>query len=108
MQPVEDTDYDEDNYDEDYDEIQAAPSPDTGSSSASTSDDQYDQEDEDEQDDQLEHDDEETFPAPVFKIPSRTISAVEHPFLIMDLDKGLETFGPNPQFNSVSSGTHLV
>ncbi|PSS00793.1 RNA polymerase III transcription factor IIIC subunit-domain-containing protein, partial [Coniella lustricola] len=39
--------------------------------------------------------------APAFKIPSRTISAVEHPFLVMDVDKGLETFGPNPQFQSV-------
>jgi hypothetical protein len=41
--------------------------------------------------------------APAFKIPSRTIAAVEHPFLIQDLDKGLGTFGPNPQFQSVSS-----
>ncbi|KAF3770984.1 hypothetical protein M406DRAFT_226956, partial [Cryphonectria parasitica EP155] len=39
--------------------------------------------------------------APAFKIPSRTISAVEHPFLIMDVDKGLKTFGPNPQFQAV-------
>lgn len=43
--------------------------------------------------------------APAFKIPSRTISAVEHPFQIMDLDKGLETFGPTPQFASVSPKT---
>lgn len=41
--------------------------------------------------------------APAFKIPSRTIAAVEHPFLIQNLDKGLDTFGPNPQFQSVSS-----
>lgn len=40
--------------------------------------------------------------APAFKIPSRTISAVEHPFLVMDIEKGLETFGPNPQFQAVS------
>ncbi|KAK2602429.1 hypothetical protein N8I77_008961 [Diaporthe amygdali] len=39
--------------------------------------------------------------APAFKIPSRTIAAVEHPFLIQNLDKGLGTFGPNPQFQSV-------
>lgn len=39
--------------------------------------------------------------APAFKIPSRTIAAVEHPFLIQNLDKGLNTFGPNPQFQSV-------
>lgn len=41
--------------------------------------------------------------APAFKIPSRTIAAVEHPFLIHNLDKGLGTFGPNPQFQSVRS-----
>lgn len=41
--------------------------------------------------------------APAFKIPSRTIAAVEHPFLIQNLDKGLDTFGPNPQFQSVRS-----
>ncbi|KAG8159029.1 hypothetical protein KVR01_011472 [Diaporthe batatas] len=39
--------------------------------------------------------------APAFKIPSRTIAAVEHPFLIQNLDKGIETFGTNPQFQSV-------
>lgn len=39
--------------------------------------------------------------APAFKIPSRTIAAVEHPFLVKNLDKGIETFGSNPQFQSV-------
>lgn len=39
--------------------------------------------------------------APAFKIPSRTIAAVEHPCLVKDLDKGVDTFGPNPQFQSV-------
>lgn len=43
--------------------------------------------------------------APAFKISSRIISAVEHPFQIMDLDKGLDTFGPTPQFESVSPKT---
>lgn len=46
--------------------------------------------------------------APAFKIPSRTIAAVEHPFLIQNLDKGLDTFGPNPQFQSVRSHPFLL
>lgn len=122
MQPMEDVDdeggngqyednYDEnddENYDENDDDIPAAHNSDTGSSSASTSDDQYDQEDEDDQDDELGQDEEETPQAPSFKIPSRTIAAVEHPFLVMDLTKGLETFGPNPQYRSVSPEAHLI
>lgn len=41
--------------------------------------------------------------APAFKIPSRTIAAVEHPFMVKNVDKGIDTFGPNPQFESVRS-----
>lgn len=94
---------DGEDYEDDFDgdegdeERRAAPSRADGSSQGSSSDDQYDdQEDEDEPDVDVRPQ------APAFKIPSRTISAVEHPFLVMNIDKGLETFGPNPQFNAVS------
>lgn len=107
MAAIEDTDDEEnyqENYEENYEDFEAAPSPESGSSSNSISDEQdeqYDREQQVEQDRQDEQDEQRIPQAAAFKIPSRTISAVEHPFLIMDLDKGLETFGPNPQFPSV-------
>lgn len=58
------------------------------------------------QDDQ-EAEDEEPSVAPSFKIPSRTIAAVEHPFLLMNINNGLETFGPNAQYHSVSQTLRL-
>lgn len=111
MDPMEDTNIsnakDEENYGENSDGSDVAPSQDSGVSSASGSDGHYEQEGEDEQDDdqeqeEEEEEDEEQLQAPAYKIPSRTIAAVEHPFLVMDVDKGLDTFGPNPQFQSVS------
>lgn len=86
----------------DFDEAETPPSHGSGSSSSSPSvsseeEEPYDQNDQD----RAELDDEEVPQAPSFKIPSRTISAVEHPCMIKNLDKGVDTFGPNPQFQSV-------
>lgn len=113
MDPMEDTNVsnanDEEKYDENFDGSDAAPSQGSGSSSASGSGGHYEQEGEAEQDDDQEQEEDEEdeeeeqqLQAPAYKIPSRTIAAVEHPFLVMDVDKGLDTFGPNPQFQSVS------
>lgn len=49
-----------------------------------------------------EDDEEDDTQAPTFMVPSRTIAAVEHPFLIMNQASALESFGPTPQYNSVS------
>lgn len=68
-------------------------------------------EDEDRQDRQdrtEQEDDADIAAAPSFKIPSRTISAVEHPCIIKDLDKALATFGPNPQYQSVSASRQTL
>lgn len=105
MDPTEDTNVSVANndggYDENYDGNDTAPSQDFDSSSASGSDGHYEQDDDQEQEEE-EEEEEEQLQAPAYKIPSRTIAAVEHPFLIMDVDKGLDTFGPNPQYQSVS------
>lgn len=107
--------------DTDLEEIEAPLTPESPSSSSSISDEQEEQDDENDQDDQDEIDqddqdeqDEQDEPgehelpqAPSFKIPSRTISAVEHPCLIMNLDRGLDTFGSNPQFQSVRNTVHI-
>lgn len=75
----------------------------TYSSASSSSEEEEEEEEQYDRDDQARGDlDEEDIPqAPSFKIPSRTISAVEHPFMVKNLDKGLASFGPNPQFQSV-------
>lgn len=39
--------------------------------------------------------------APVFEVPSRNVVAIEHPGLVLNLDNGLRTFGPEPNFASV-------
>lgn len=103
MQAVEDSD---------LEETEAPPSQESDSATSSTEDEQDDGDEQDEEEDEEDEeedadneddeDDEEAPEAPSFKIPSRTIAAVEHPFLVMDVDKGVETFGPNPQFQSVS------
>ncbi|ROW02778.1 hypothetical protein VSDG_01884 [Cytospora chrysosperma] len=66
---------------DEFEETEAPPSPGSPSSSSVAS--------------------EEQPQAPAFKIPSRTIAAVEHPCLVKNIDKGIDTFGPNPQFQSV-------
>lgn len=92
----------------DFDEAETPPSQGPGSSSPSVSGEEEEQDDQDDAE-RAELDDEEIPQAPSFKIPSRTISAVEHPCIIKNLDKGLETFGPNPQFQSVrESHTSLL
>jgi len=40
--------------------------------------------------------------APQYQIPTRGITALEHPLIIKDLDKGLKTFGRKPDFDAVS------
>lgn len=87
------------------DEAEMLSSHGSGSSSSSVSDEEDEQFDRDEQDradlDGDDDEEDEILQAPSFKIPSRTISAVEHPCLIKNLDKAVDTFGPNPQFQSV-------
>ncbi|KAI1771854.1 hypothetical protein F4818DRAFT_192179 [Hypoxylon cercidicola] len=39
--------------------------------------------------------------APVFDVPDRKIVAIEHPCVVMNLDKGLSTFGPEPDFQKL-------
>ena len=40
--------------------------------------------------------------APVFDLPSRKVVAIEHPCVVLNLDKGLDVFGPSPEFHTVS------
>jgi hypothetical protein len=40
--------------------------------------------------------------ASAYKIPPRRLVAVEHPMIIKDVDKGIRTFGENPDYKSVS------
>lgn len=39
--------------------------------------------------------------APVYRIPTRTVSAIEHPMVIKDHDKAIKTFGSNFNFAAV-------
>ncbi|KAI0845549.1 RNA polymerase III transcription factor IIIC subunit-domain-containing protein [Daldinia vernicosa] len=39
--------------------------------------------------------------APIFEVPPRKIAAIEHPCVILNLDKGLATFGPDPDFQKL-------
>ena len=45
-----------------------------------------------------EEDDE---PVPCYDIPARRITSLEHPLIIKDLDKGLKTFGNQPDYGAV-------
>lgn len=117
MEPIEYTYYEETADEESANEVQvsqhhASSSPSNLSSdysSTSNSEDPDDGSDQDELDDDEEgglrndqdDEDEEAPQAPSFMIPSRTISAVEHPFLVMNVDKALDSFGPKPQYDSV-------
>lgn len=75
------------------------------SSEADESSDEDDDNSDDDGDDD-EYDDDEPREAPTFMIPSRTIAAVEHPFMVVNTDKALETFGVNPQYRSVRCKAH--
>lgn len=87
------------------DELAQDGSPSTSRSSEYTSGyDSESDEDDDEAEDSLDEqqDEEEDSQAPTFPVPSRTIAAVEHPFLVMNQANALESFGPTPQYSSVS------
>lgn len=46
--------------------------------------------------------------APIFEVPPRKIVAIEHPCVILNLDKGLATFGPDPDFQKVGKSTFIA
>ncbi|KAI0376549.1 hypothetical protein F5Y04DRAFT_209826 [Hypomontagnella monticulosa] len=54
--------------------------------------------DDDEGDEEFE---DEPLGAPIFEVPQRKIVAIEHPSVIVNLDKGLATFGPEPDFQKL-------
>lgn len=41
--------------------------------------------------------------APIFDVPDRKMVAIEHPCVVINLDKGLATFGPEPDFQKVGA-----
>ncbi|OTA94382.1 hypothetical protein M434DRAFT_30003 [Hypoxylon sp. CO27-5] len=43
--------------------------------------------------------------APSFDVPQRKIVAIEHPCVVLNLDKGLATFGQDPDFQKLLSDT---
>ncbi|XXH00461.1 hypothetical protein Hte_006806 [Hypoxylon texense] len=43
--------------------------------------------------------------APIFDVSDRKIVAIEHPCVVMNLDKGLATFGPEPDFQKLLVNT---
>ncbi|KAI1135230.1 hypothetical protein F5Y05DRAFT_186284 [Hypoxylon sp. FL0543] len=43
--------------------------------------------------------------APSFEVPQRKIVAIEHPCVVLNLDKGLSTFGQDPDFQKLLSDT---
>lgn len=47
------------------------------------------------------YDDNDQADAPIFEIPDRKIVAIEHPAVVVNLDKGLATFGPDPDFQKL-------
>ncbi|KAI1093982.1 hypothetical protein F5B19DRAFT_97272 [Rostrohypoxylon terebratum] len=49
--------------------------------------------------DQYENDDLED--APILDVPQRKIVAIEHPCVVINLDKGLDTFGVDPDFQKL-------
>lgn len=108
MEPVEYTYYEETADDDDDSANEAEVPPNQESSASSRSPSEYsssssseEHNDESDQDEDGNQEDEQETQAPSFAVPSRTIAAVEHPFLVMNVDKGLETFGNNPQYDSV-------
>ncbi|CAN8095690.1 unnamed protein product [Discula destructiva] len=106
MEPMEYTYYEE-TAEESADEVAGGPaaaSPSNASSSYSDSVDSSEEEDSNEDDDEdgaQDSQDEEDARAPSFLVPSRTIAAVEHPFLVMNIDNALDSFGPTPQYRSI-------
>lgn len=111
MEPVEYAYYEETADDDSANEVEVPQNQQSSASSGSSSDyssasaseDHDNESDQDRLDNDGDgnQDDEEDPLAPSFAIPSRTISAVEHPFLVMNIDKALDSFGPNPQYDSV-------
>lgn len=110
MEPVEYAYYEETADDDSANEVEVPQNQQSSASSGSSSD--YSSSVSEDHDNEYDHDgldndgegnqdDEEDPQAPSFAIPSRTISAVEHPFLVMNIDKALDSFGPNPQYDSV-------
>ncbi|OTB05213.1 hypothetical protein M426DRAFT_320028 [Hypoxylon sp. CI-4A] len=47
----------------------------------------------------------ESTSAPIFEVPERKIVAIEHPCIVMNLDKGLATFGRDPDFQKFLADT---
>ncbi|KAI4867715.1 hypothetical protein F4820DRAFT_412535 [Hypoxylon rubiginosum] len=43
--------------------------------------------------------------APIFDVPDRKMVAIEHPCVVINLDKGLATFGPEPDFQKLLVNT---
>ncbi|KAI1284671.1 hypothetical protein F5Y07DRAFT_347400 [Xylaria sp. FL0933] len=39
--------------------------------------------------------------APTFEVPERKIVAIDHPCIVVDLEKGLRSFGPKPNFQKL-------
>ncbi|KAI1117261.1 hypothetical protein F5Y14DRAFT_403762 [Nemania sp. NC0429] len=39
--------------------------------------------------------------APTFDVPERKIVAVDHPYILLNLEKGLQSFGPKPNFDKL-------
>ena len=39
--------------------------------------------------------------APRYSIPARRLGALEHPLIIRNVDRGINTFGTNPSFQAV-------
>lgn len=39
--------------------------------------------------------------APILDVPQRKIVAIEHPCVVINFDKGLDTFGVDPDFQKV-------
>jgi hypothetical protein len=39
--------------------------------------------------------------APRYSLPARRLGALEHPLIIRNVDRGIQTFGTNPSFQAV-------
>ncbi|KAL7625530.1 tau 95 subunit of transcription factor TFIIIC [Parahypoxylon ruwenzoriense] len=47
----------------------------------------------------------DTSGAPIFEVPQRKIVAIEHPCVLLNLDKGLASFGQEPNFHKLLTDT---
>ncbi|KAI1391362.1 RNA polymerase III transcription factor IIIC subunit-domain-containing protein [Hypoxylon trugodes] len=61
------------------------------------------------EDDSYQHDSsddaDEPAGAPIYEVPQRKIVAIEHPCVLLNLDKGLATFGQDPDFHKLLADT---